>query len=147
MSDGPLLPPPEASHAGFWEGARRGELRMPRCTACTRRWFPPRPLCPHCREAEWSWVPVSGRGTLWSFVIAHPPLLPWYAARAPYNVIVVALAEDPTLRLVGNLVRPLQGAGGGLEPVPAGEIEIGSPVRVVFEPLSETVHLPRWVPA
>ena len=36
-----------------------------------------------------------GRGRIWSYVFPHPPLLPDYAAQAPYNVIVVELAERP----------------------------------------------------
>ena len=47
---------------------------------------------------------MSGRGTVWSFVVPHPPLLPAYQALAPYNVVVVTLEEDPTIRMVGNLV-------------------------------------------
>ena len=65
---------------------------------------PPRPMCPDAARSTTTGCPVSGRGTVWSFVVPHPPLLPAYAELAPYNVIVVALDEDPTLRMVGNLV-------------------------------------------
>ena len=82
---------------------------------------------------------VSGRGTLWSFVVPHPPLLPQFAALVPYNVIVVALEEDPTIRLVGNLVTR---AGGAIDPA---TIRIGLPVRGVLERASEENALPRWV--
>ena len=46
--------------------------------------------------------PASGRGTVWSFVVPHPPLLPAYAEQAPYNVIVVALGPDEHLPAVGT---------------------------------------------
>jgi uncharacterized OB-fold protein len=85
---------------------------------------------------------MSGRGTIWSFVVAHPPLLPGYAELAPYNVVVVALEEDPALRLVGNLVTSADGPINELL-----EIAIGAPVRVVFAQVSDDVSLPRWVPA
>jgi uncharacterized OB-fold protein len=81
---------------------------------------------------------------VWSFVVPHPPLLPWYAERAPYNVIVVALDEDPRVRLVGNLVPR---AGGGIDEVDPATLRIGAPVRVVFERMNDEIHLPRWVPA
>ena len=60
-------------------------------------------VCPWCRSLD-EWEPMSGRATVWSFVVPHPPLLPAYAAVAPYNVIVVELDDDPTIRMVGNLV-------------------------------------------
>ena len=61
-------------------------------------------------------------------MVAHPPLLPWFAERAPYNVIVVALDEDPTIRLVGNLVKT---PDGPLDEVDPATVEIGAAVRVV----------------
>jgi uncharacterized OB-fold protein len=89
-----------------------------------------------------TWSPMSGRGTVWSFVVPHPPLLPAYADQAPYNVVVVALDEDPALRLVGNLVTSADGAINELL-----DISIGATVRVVFAEVSDDVSLPRWVPA
>jgi uncharacterized OB-fold protein len=85
---------------------------------------------------------MSGRGTLWSFVVPHPPLLPAYAELAPYNVIVVALDEDPSLRLVGNLVAD---AGAEINSVDPATIEIGATVRAVFQPVAEDITLPRWI--
>src|SRR5512143_1661979 len=100
-----LLPDIEDDDAGpFWSGTARGELLVETCAACGRRRLPPRPMCPACRSVQSKWVPLSGRGKIWSFVVAHPPLLPAYQNLAPYNVITVALEEDPGLRLVGNLV-------------------------------------------
>ena len=98
----PVLDDPDT--APFWEGAARGELLVQHCGNCGVARMPPRPMCPHCRSMETVWEPVSGRGTVWSYVIPHPPLLPAYTEFAPYNVIVVALEENPGLRLVGNLV-------------------------------------------
>jgi len=144
VSEAPLLPPINEENAPFWEGCRAGELRVQRCRETGRLFFPPRCLSPWAPHAEPEWTPLSGRGAIWSFVVPHPPLLPAWAALAPYNVIVVALDEDPTLRLVGNLVARAGGAVNELDPA---AIRIGAPVRVVFERLSDEIHLPRWVPA
>jgi uncharacterized OB-fold protein len=103
-------------------------------------------MCPECQSVERSWVAVSGRGTIWSFVVVHPPVLPAYAAYTPFPVITVTLAEKPSLRMVGNLVT---GAGGAINEVDPASIEIGEPVRVVFTPQSRPdgtdVYLPQWV--
>ena len=88
---------------------------------------------------------MSGRGRIWSYVFPHPPLLPEYAAQAPYNVIVVELAEAPLIRLVGNLV---SGPGAPLNSVAPERLRIGARVQVVFPQDgdgAEAVRLPRWV--
>lgn len=128
---------------GFWLGCAAGELRVQRCVRCEWVTHPPRPMCPQCRSTEREWVATAGTGTVWSFVVAHPPLLPAYAAFAPYNVIVVELDDHPGIRVVGNLVT---GVGAALDGVDPQTIRIGEPVRVVFEPIDDVV-LPRWVRA
>jgi uncharacterized OB-fold protein len=139
-----LLPDLDDDSRGFWEGCAAGELRVQRCDACGHRQFPPRQMCPACRSFDLSWEVVAGTGTVWSFVVPHPPLLPAYAEVAPYNVVVVALDEDPTLRMVGNLVAE---AGAAIDSVDPTTIEIGEPVRVVFDRATDEVTFPRWVRA
>lgn len=141
MSD-PLHPPPDACSAPFFEGCRAGELRMQQCSGTGRLIFPPRPMSPFAPHAPPRWTRVSGRGTIWSFIVPHPPLLPPFSEQAPYNVILVALEEDPSVRLAGNLVaRP----GGGIGEVDPATIRIGARVRAVFECIDESLTLPRWV--
>ena len=57
-------------------------------------------------------------------------------------MIAVALEEDPKIRLIGNL---LAREGGGIDEIDPATIEIGAPVRVVFDPVTEEFHFPRWV--
>jgi uncharacterized protein len=127
----------------FWAGTARGELLVQACGACGRWRFPPRPMCPHCRSTEVRWERASGNAAIWSYVVPHPPLLPAYGQLAPYNVIVVALEEDPTIRMVGNLLASPDGAINEIDPA---TIEVGEPVRVVFQQVDD-VALPRWVRA
>jgi uncharacterized OB-fold protein len=139
-----LLPEIDGETAPFWEAASRRELVVQRCDDCHRLRFPPRPACPWCQSFDSTWSPVSGRATVWSFVVAHPPLLPAYAELAPYNVVVVTLEEDPTIRMVGNLVADADAPINSVDPA---AIEIGMPVRVVFQQVADDVALPRWVRA
>ncbi len=127
----------------FWEGCAAGELRVQRCARCEWIAHPPRPMCPQCQAIEREWVATSGRGTIWSFVVPHPPLLPAYSPLAPYNVIVVALDEHPTVRFVGNLVTS---PAGEINEVDPSTIVIGEAVRVTFAQVDD-VTVPRWVRA
>ncbi len=130
----------DETSAPFWAGTARGELLVQTCAACGHRRMPPRPMCPVCRSLDHTWEPMSGRATIWSFTVPHPPLLPTYAALAPYNVIIVALEEDPTIRFVGNLVT---GADGPINEIDPASIRVGEPVQVGFTRLDD-VTLPRW---
>ena len=144
-----LLPYVDDDSGPFWEGTGIGELRVRACGDCDLVRFPPRPMCPVCQSTASEWIAVAGTGAVWSFVVPHPPLLPAYAALAPYNVIVVDVAlGDPPLpaiapvRIVGNLVtRP----DGPINEVDPATIEIGMPVEVVFPPPIDGFVLPRWV--
>ncbi len=127
------VPLPDPDSEEFWAGCKRGELRMQRCTGCSRMRYYPRPMCPHCQSMQSDWVTVSGRGTIYSFVVCHPPVLPAFAEKTPYAVLVVELEEDSNLRMVGGLLDH-----------PVDEIEIGLPVEVAFEPLTDEITLPQW---
>ncbi|MFE1749618.1 Zn-ribbon domain-containing OB-fold protein [Streptomyces anandii] len=133
-----LEPVTDADGAPFWEYAARGELRVQACADCGEVRFPPRPCCPHCRSFASEWRATSGRGRIWSHVVPHPPLLPDYAEQAPYNVVVVELADHPRVRLVGNVVSE---AGARLDSVPPERIGIGARVEAVFDGSG----LPQWV--
>lgn len=127
------LPRPDDASEGYWQGCRSGELRVQRCTPCGRLRFPPRPMCPRCQSFRAAWVPVSGRGTVFSWVVAHAPLLPVFAELAPLVVLLVELEEGQDLRIVGNLL------GEGRE-----QVAIGMPVEVAFETVAADVVLPQW---
>ena len=142
MSQALLLPGIDDENRPFWEGALAGELRVQKCAETGRLIFPPRALSPWGQHREPLWTRVSGRATIWSFVVPHPPLLPQFAELAPYNVIVVSLDEDPAIRLLGNLVAR---EGGPINEIDPRAIEIGARVRVLFERVSDEIALPRWV--
>ena len=116
----------------FWEAAARHELVLQTCASCSVVRHPPRPVCPACLSWEYNWKPASGRGTVWSWVVAHPPVLPAFAEKAPYNVAVVELAEG--VRMVGNLLD-----------VANDEIHEGMEVEIAWEDV-EGVTLPQWRP-
>lgn len=112
----------------FWSAAKERRLVVQRCDDCATYRFPPEIGCYRCGSLRSSWVPVSGRATLYSWTVCHPPLLPYFQERAPWLVAVVQLEEGP--RMVTNLVG-----------VPAEEYEIGLPLEVDFEEVDEEITL------
>jgi uncharacterized OB-fold protein len=128
------VPDPDISGAPFWEAAARHELVIQKCASCGVLRHPPRPMCPACNSMDYTSERASGRGRIWSWVIAHAPVLPSFADKVPYNVIVVELEEG--VRMIGNLLD-----------VDNDAIEEGMQVTVDFEDIEEGVSIPVWRPA
>lgn len=128
------LPRLDDTNAPFWEGARQGELRLQRCTTCGTHRFPARRRCTQCGGEESRWVPVSGRGTVWSFCHFHQVYFEGFRAEMPYNVVQVRLEEGAML--FSNLV--------GVE---RGQIRIGMAVEPYFDPVTSKVTLVKFKPS
>ena len=112
----------------FWAGAKARRLVIQRCDACAAYRFPPEPACVYCGAPDSTWTEVSGRATLWSWTVGHPPLLPYFAERAPWPVAIVQLEEGP--RMATNLID-----------VAAEQYEIGMALVADYEDASEDVTL------
>ena len=125
-------PTPETLH--FWEGTRAGELRLQRCEGCTKVYFPPRPFCPACACRDVTIFAASGRATLHSYVINHRAL-PGSGFEAPYAIAVAELEEGP--RMMTNIVE---------SPQTPEALVLDMPLEVVFEPVSDSIHLPLFRP-
>ncbi|WP_030754646.1 Zn-ribbon domain-containing OB-fold protein [Streptomyces griseus] len=138
-----LNPVIDEDGAPFWEFTARGELRIQACAeeGCGELRFPPRPCCPHCQSFATEWRLMSGRGRIWSYVLPHPPLLPGYAEQAPYNAVLVELADAPRIRLAGNVVAA---PDARLDSVDPARLRIGAPVRIAFTEI-DGLAVPRWI--
>lgn len=119
-----LLPAPDY----FWTSGADGVLRVARCGTCARLLHPSREVCPGCGGTEIGVAPVSGDATVIASTVNHQAWLP--ELDTPYVVAVVALAEDPRVRLTTNIVD-----------VRPDEALIGRPVRVRFRQVADI-----WVP-
>lgn len=92
-------------------------------------------MCPGCGSLDTEWVLTAGRGTVYSWVVCHAPVLPAFQADVPFAVVLVELEDHPGVRIVGNL----RGAA-------PGEIQIGLEVEVIFEEVTPEITLPQWRP-
>jgi uncharacterized OB-fold protein len=111
--------------APFWQAAARSELSIPRCVGCERYVWYPSERCPRCKTEAPVWTTVSGRAELFSWAIVERALYKPFRDRVPYITALVTLEEDSAVRLV-TLLRDIR----------AEDLEIGLPMRVVFDALS-----------
>ena len=139
MSDQSYRPIPAVHQrdAPFWTGGARGELMMQRCGGCGHLVHPPALLCPWDRSPDLQWEALSGRGRVEAYTENRQPFLPGFPET--YLVALVQVDEDPTARVLTNLVD-----------VDVDDVSTGMPVRVVFERLVDDdgseVHLPLFTP-
>lgn len=134
--DSPLRPPlpaPTVLTQPFWDACRKHRLSVQRCGHCRKFRFYPTAACPHCSSPECRWETVSGRGTVYSWVVVEKTHDPYWQHHVPYVCTIVELREQEALFMPGLLT--------GVEP---SGVYAGMPVEVVFEDASSTISLPRW---
>ncbi len=129
----------------FLEGAEQGELVLQRCTDCRKLRYPAGAACPFCMSLTSEWVPVSGRGTIYSYEIVAHPIHPAFRPLVPYPLVLVELDEqrgvpgpDDGLRVLSMLVD-----ADGL-PELEERVAIGLRVEVDFCALGDGLALPRF---
>ena len=130
---GKLIPLPTQETLPFWQGCAKGELRLQRCAGCGHVQFPPQSFCTACLSENPAWIRASGRGSVLSYTIVHWSPNPAYAAEAPYVLALIALEEGP--RMLSNIID-----------CPPGEVRIGMPVAVTFQPCGPDIALPQFTP-
>ena len=141
----PPKPIPDADTQPFWDGVAQGELRVPRCSACGHWIWQPRPLCPRCRAGDPSWIVLSGAGRVASWTVLHPPVLPVWAEKLPFVLLLVELDDAPGVRMVGQLV---DADGTLLQTDGTAEgIDFGVPVALRWREDEAGQILPAWTPA
>jgi len=115
----------------FFEGLKRGELRLPRCDDCGQFHYPPGPVCPACFSEAVEWTATTGHGTVSSWVVVHKASLPVFEDDVPFNVVQVELDEGP--RLTANII--------DVEP---DELSVGMKVVAVVDTVTPEQYLLRF---
>ena len=87
----------------YFAGAACGEVRVPKCSACDRWCWYPEVTCPACGGVL-VWTATSGRATLFSWAVVWRAFLPAFADIVPFVTALVALEEDPRVRLVTMII-------------------------------------------
>ena len=141
-ADFPLPDLTDERTAEYFAGAARGELMLPRCAACHRLVWYPEEECPSCGGRTFTWTSVSGRGRVFTWAVVRRAFLPAFEEMVPFVTALVALDDDPRIRIVSYVV----------DCEPDG-LAADLPVEAVFRPLQfptvpdRSVTVPMFVPA
>ncbi|MGE0878725.1 MAG: Zn-ribbon domain-containing OB-fold protein [Acidimicrobiia bacterium] len=129
------LPVPDERSRGYWEAAARHELAIAKCTHCGRLSMPPGIVCVGCLNPvpSFEFTPVSGKGTVRSWVIMRDTFLPGFRDDIPYLLVDIEIDEQKELRLIGRLVDG-----------PDANIHLGDRVSTVFDDMAPGVSVPAF---
>jgi uncharacterized protein len=131
-----VKPLPEADKwsAPFFQACNEGKLVAQKCNATGKFFFPPAPVSPYTRDANWAWTEISPKGRIGSYVVMHQKYFAGFADEVPYPVIEVEL--EGGVRLLSNIVE-----------LGDRELTVGMAVEVVFVKATDEVTIPVFKPA
>lgn len=115
----------------FWDAAKQDELVGQCCADCGVLRSPPRPMCPNCHSLKSTAQRLSGRGTVYSWVIPRHPVVPGF--EETHIVAVINLEEG--IRFVSNLCD-----------IEYDEVKPDMPVEVFFEDTQGGYRIPLFRP-
>lgn len=116
------VPAADGLDAPYWQGTLQGKLKVQRCARCDTWQWGPEWICHACNSFELAWQEVAGHGVVYSWERPWHPVHPALRGFGPYLVVMVELPHAGGIRMVGNLLGPVDQA-----------VTIGAPVTAVFE--------------
>ncbi len=130
-----VLPIADDGSAPYWAATAEHELTIARCSRCHQLSHPPDIVCPRCHDTDpqFTFVPVTGDGTVRSWVVVRQSFLPGFDDDVPFVLVDVALDEQDDLRLIGRLVDG-----------PEAMLAAGDRVQLAFEDIAPGVALPAF---
>ena len=128
------LPTITQDNEEYWASTRAHATKLQRCNVCSKFWYYPGPVCHYCGAQDWTWTPVSGKGTIYSYSVLERAKGNPFEGDVPITIILVRLEEGPVM--MSNLF--------DYEPE---ELAIDAPVTMTYEDVNEQVTLPVFLPA
>lgn len=128
------IPVPDATSKPFWDACNERRLIVQNCSACNRMQYPPQPACAQCGSADHlGWREVSGRGKINGYCVMYDSRVVPLQADQPFTIAVIALDEDPAIKLLSSLPG-----------VPVDQVPVGASVQVEFQDVGEGQLVHEW---
>jgi len=128
------LPTVTDDNRRFWESAKQRALELQKCDDCGEFRYYPTPICHFCGSDEFTWTPISGRGTIYSWSVLERAKGNPFEHDVPIAIVLVTLEEGPVM--MSNLI-DYEGV----------EISIGMPVTIDYGDVNDEITLPLFRPA
>lgn len=135
MGDSPTLRPApirKRDNTFFWDGTRVEELRIQQCQRCDHLQHPPGPMCSCCQGTDMGHAVVSGKGTVYSWIVPRYPEIPLFEP----GLIVALIDLEEGVRLLSNLCE-----------VSLEDVHSGMQVELFFAQTQGEDKVPQFRPA
>lgn len=149
-----VIPENDAPNREYFQQQGAGQLRLPRCTNCRMLLYPARPMCPDCRNQQFEYETLSGKGTIHSYFVLTEPIHPAFYPHPNTPVALIELDEQRgvgyggdrriqpnqfrAIRMVGNVLR----SDGSFED--PDRVAINKRVRLHMVDMGDGMGLPQW---
>lgn len=122
----------------YWDGADQHELVLQKCKSCNEYAHPPGPSCTKCGSTDLYWESQGSTvlGKVYSYVVSYRPFLPGFQNDCPLIIAVVELEHLPQLKIIGNVLN-----------CSPDDIQVGLPVKMIWQYITEDRAIPQWVQA
>jgi uncharacterized OB-fold protein len=133
------LPTVTSDSAEFWSSARERAVRLQRCERCGEYRYYPSPICHFCSSDEFTWQPISGAGTIYSYTVLERAKGNPFEGDVPITIVLVELAEGPVM--MSNLIDgdPADLAIGARVTIDYADVD-GEVTLPVFRLVEEPAH-------
>lgn len=130
-----VVPEPNRHSAPYWDAAAQHRLVLARCSRCEQFSHPPDVICPRCRhdDPQFSFQPVSGAGTVRSWITLRQSFLPGFDDDLPLVLVDVDIDGTGGVRMIGRLIDG-----------PSVALAAGDRVEVAFEDIADNVSIPAF---
>ena len=130
------IPVPQVESDFYWEKCKEHELWLRYDNDAQQAYFYPRDISPITFSRNTTWIQASGKATLYTYAIVHRAPHPGFVGDVPFVTAMVELEEGPIMPT--NIVMD--------DPTPE-KLQIGMPLEVVFEDITDDISLPKFKPA
>lgn len=124
----PPQPLPSIDSQGFWSNLQDNKITLQRCQSCREWQFPNLECCRHC-AGELKFEPISGKGTLYTYIVEHHRIAPGFAGRFPYVIGLITPDEAPHIRIPSQIPN-----------ADPKTVKVGLKVKADIEPLKGGEH-------
>ena len=129
------FPVPDDLTRPFWDAANKGQLVMQKCAKCSAYQHPPQAKC-HACGGEPQWTPISGKGTVFTYIIDYRNEVPGFDGPYVFAFVNPDESKDDEVRLTGNVME-----------CDVKDVYIGMPVEVFYKDVKPGIAMPQWRPA
>lgn len=117
----------------FWKSTKAHEAKLQKCNNCGKFWYYPGPLCHYCGSRDFTWTPITGKGSIWTYSLLERAKGNPYEDDVPIAIIIVQLDDGPMM--MSNLFD-----------YEDEELAIGTRVTIDYEDVDDEVTLIVFTP-